>query len=91
MESFHVICVSQLKYRKQDQKKDNLQQRKRQIMWSDSPYSKTVTTKVNKFFLSLIEKHFPPHHKLRKLFNQDNVKISYRCLLTKKSIVNEME
>ena len=47
---------------------------------------KNVTTKVGKFFLSLIDKHFPPHH--NKLFNGNNVKISYSCLPNIKSIVN---
>ena len=53
-----------LTYQKHDQKKDNSQQCKRQIIWFNPPYSKNVTTKVGKFFLSLINKHFPPHHKL---------------------------
>ena len=52
------------------------------------PYSKNVTTKVGKVFLSLIDKHFPPHHKLQKLFNRNNVKISYSCLPNIKSIMN---
>ena len=66
-----------LTYQKHDQKKDNSQQRKRQIIWFNTPYSKNVTTKVGKFFLGLINKHFPPNHKLHKLFNRNNVKISY--------------
>ena len=77
-----------LTYQKHDQKKDNPQQRKRQIIWFNPPYSKNVTTKVGKFFLSLIDKHFPPHHKLHKLFNRNNVKISYSCLPNIKSIIN---
>ena len=38
--------------------------------------------------MSLIDKHFPPHHKLHKLFNRNNVKISYSCLPNIKSIIN---
>ena len=56
-----------LTYQKHDQKKDNSQQRKIKIIWFNPPYSKNVTTKVGQFFLSLIDKHFPPHHKLHKL------------------------
>ena len=48
------------------------------------PYGKSH----GKFFLSLIVKHFPPHHKLHKLFNRNNVKISYSCLPNIKSIIN---
>ena len=33
-------------------------------------------------------KHFPPHHKLHKSFNRNNVKISYSCLPNIKSIIN---
>ena len=44
-------------------------QRKRNILWFNSPFSKSVVTKLGKTFLRLIDKHFPPHHKLHKLFN----------------------
>ena len=37
--------------------------------------------------MSLIDKHFP-QHKLHKLFNRNNVKISYSCLPIMKSIIN---
>ena len=77
-----------LKYLKQDQKKDNSQQCKRQIIWFNSPYSKNVTTKVGKFFLSLVCKHFPLHHKLHKSFNRKNVKVSYSYVPNMKSIIN---
>ena len=77
-----------LTYQKHDQKKDNSQQRKRQIIWFNPPYSKIVTTKVEKCFLSLIDKHFPLHHKLHKLFNWNNVKISYSFLPNIKSVIN---
>ena len=52
------------------------------------PCSENVTTKVGKFFLRIIDKHFPPHNRLHKLFNRNNVKISYRCLPNRKSIKN---
>ena len=77
-----------LTYQRHDQKKDNSQQRKRQIIWFNSPCSKNVTTKVGKFFLNLIEMHFPLHRKLHKLFNRNNLKISYICLPNIKSIIN---
>ena len=52
-----------LTYQRHDQKKDNSQQRKRQIISFKPSYSNNVTTRVGKYFLSLIDKHFPPHHK----------------------------
>ena len=36
--------------------------------------------KIGKLFLNLLEKHFPPHNKLLKLFNRTTVKISYSCM-----------
>ena len=38
--------------------------------------------------MSLIDKHFPPHHKLNKLFKRNNVKISYSFLPNIKSTLN---
>ena len=38
--------------------------------------------------MNLIDKHFPTRHKLHKLFNRNNVKISYSCLPNIKSIIN---
>ena len=35
---------------------------------------------IGKLFLNCLDKHFPPHNKLYKLFNWTNVKISYRCM-----------
>ena len=37
--------------------------------------------------MSLIDKHFPPHQNLHKLFNRNTVKISYGCLPNIKSTI----
>ena len=39
-----------------------------------------VKTNIAKVFLSLIDKHFPKKHKLHRIFNRNNVKISYSCM-----------
>ena len=64
-------------------------QRKRNIIWFNPPFSKSVVTKIVKAFLRLIDKHFLPHHKLHKLFNRNSVKISYSCMPNVKSIINK--
>ena len=64
------------------------QKRKRKIIWFNPPYSKNVRTNVGKVFLSLIKKHFPPHHKLHKIFNRNNVKVSYSCMDSMEKIIN---
>ena len=38
-------------------------------------------TGVSKHFLNVIDKHFPTHHKHRKLFNRNTVKISHGPLI----------
>ena len=35
----------------------------------------------------LIEKHFPNNHKYCKIFNKNDVKISYSCMANIKSII----
>ena len=62
--------------------------RKRNIIWFNPPYSKNVATKVGNQFLKLISKHFPRHHKFHKIFNKNNVKVSYSCMPNMKSIIN---
>ena len=53
--------------------------RPRNIIWFNPPYSENVQTNVARSFLSLIDKHFPKAHILHKLFNRNNVKVSYSC------------
>ena len=54
--------------------------RKRQIIWFNPPFNLKTKTKIGKLFLNLLDKHFPPHNKLHKLFNRTNVRISYSCM-----------
>ena len=39
-----------------------------------------VETNIGKAFLKLIDKHFPKTNKFHKIFNRNNVKVSYSCL-----------
>ena len=63
--------------------------RKRNIIWFNPPYSKSVTSNVGKYFLKLLDKHFPKNHKFRKIFNKNTVKVSYSCLPSIKAKVNQ--
>jgi len=63
--------------------------RRRNVLWFNPPYSKSVATNVGKYFLKLIEKHFPKHHRLHKIFNKNTVKVSYSCMPNVKSSVNK--
>ena len=53
---------------------------KNRVTWFNPPYSLDVETNVGKVFLQLLDKHFPPGHKLRSVMNRNTIKISYSCL-----------
>ena len=79
----------QITYQKSiNNKNKNTKRRKTKIIWFNPPYSKNVSTKVGNQFLKLINKHFPRHHKFYKLFNKNNVKVSYNCMPNMKNIIN---
>ena len=52
------------------------------------PFNQNVTTNVARQFLSLVDKHFPKHHRYHKLFNRNNVKCSYSCKNNMASIIS---
>ena len=49
----------------------------RNITWFNSPFSKTIFTKIANYFFNLLDNYFPKHHRFNKIFNRNNVKISY--------------
>ena len=59
--------------------------RQRNILWLNPPYSEGVK---KKFFLQLIEKHFPKEHKFHKIFNKITLKLRYSCLPNIKTKIN---
>ena len=63
--------------------------RKRNIIWFNPPFCKSVETKVGRIFLKLIDKHFPRNHKYHKIFNRNTVKVSYSCVDNMESIVKQ--
>ena len=63
------------------------QTEKRQIIWLNPPYSANVNTNTVKIFMRLIDKHFPCHHKHYKLFNRNNIKLSYSCMPNMKNVI----
>ena len=54
--------------------------RKRKIIWFNPPYCQSVETNVARKFLLLVDKHFPPGHDIRKIFNRNTLKVSYPCM-----------
>ena len=62
--------------------------RKRKIIWLNPPYSSNVSTNIGKSFLAILGSYFPKSHKLYKIFNRNNVKISYSSLPNFARIIN---
>lgn len=54
--------------------------RKRNIIWYNPPYSKTVQTNIGKIFFKLIDEEFNSNHNLHKIFNRNTIKLSYSCM-----------
>ena len=71
------------------QKKSGNRNRKRKTIWFNPPFSKSVVTNVGKEFLQLLDKHFPAHNRFSKIFNRSTVKVSYSCLPSMKSKINQ--
>ena len=61
--------------------------RGRKVTWFNPPYSSNVKTNVAGKFLNLVEKHFPKHHKLNKIFNKNTLKVSYSCMRNMDSLI----
>ena len=76
-----------LKYSPAEVDDDPKPKRRRNILWFNPPFSKNVRTNVGRTFLSLVRKHFPTHHKLHKIFNKNNMKVSYSCMSNIDSII----
>ena len=62
--------------------------RKINVIWFNPSYNEEVQTNIGKAFFNLINKHFPAHHKLHKICNKFNVKLSYSCMPNMMSIIN---
>ena len=63
--------------------------RKRNIIWFNPPYSEHVQTNIGTEFLRLLSKHFSPHHKLHKIINKSNVKISCSCMASMGAVIKK--
>ena len=62
--------------------------RKHDIIWLNQTYSKLLKTNISKYFLRLFNKHFPPGHKLYKIFNKNTLKPNYSCMLNLKAKID---
>ena len=68
-----------LKYNPVNTKTHSKRNHKRNIIWFNPPFNRNVSTKIGKYFLNLLDKHFPQNHRLRKILNRNSGKVSYIC------------
>ena len=71
----------------QNQNQRNQRNRPRNIIWFNPPFGQNVEMNVAKSFLQLVDKHFPRSHKLHKIFNRNNLKVSYSCTTNMANII----
>ena len=77
-----------LTYKPTDTNHQNHSKPKRKIIWFNPPFSKNVSTKIGKSFLSLLDLHFPKNHIYSSIFNKNKIKVSYSCIQNIKSVKN---
>ena len=63
--------------------------RQRNIIWFNPPYSMNVQTNIGREFLNLVSKHFPKNHRYSKIFNKNNMKVSYSCTDNLQTIIKK--
>ena len=63
--------------------------RPRNCIWFNPTYSSAVSTNLTKLYADIIKKAFPKNHPyLNKLFNKNNLKLSYSCAPNMDKIVS---
>ena len=77
-----------LKYNPVNTKTHSKLNHKRNIIWFKPLFNKNVSTKIGKYFLNLLDKHFPRNHRLHKIFNRNSIKVSYSCTKNMETIIN---
>ena len=58
---------TKLQYQQAEGNNQNKKKRKRNIIWFNPPYSKSVKTNIGRIFIKLVSKHFPLNHKFVKI------------------------
>ena len=63
--------------------------RERNIIWFNPPYSMNIQTNIGREFLNLVDEHFPKNHRYKKIFNKNNIKVSYSCTDNLQTIIKK--
>ena len=54
--------------------------RRRQEIWFNAPFCRSVETKIGQRFFGILDSCFPPGHPLHRTFNRHTVRLSYRTM-----------
>ena len=54
--------------------------RNRNVIWFSPRYSSNAVTKVGKYFVLFLYKHFPFSKRVNKIFKRNIVKVTYNCM-----------
>ena len=90
-------CNKKLTYKPTDTNHQKHSEHKRKVIWLSPPFINNVSTKIGKYFLSLLDLHFPKKHisivilllfHNNSIFNRTKIKVSYSCMQNIKSITN---
>ena len=68
--NFNQNCVNNKKRKR----------RRRNVLYFNAPFCKSVATQVGKCFLAIVDKNFTKDHPYSKVFNRKTLKISYSCM-----------
>ena len=79
---------NKLQYQKPKENNQNKKKRKRNIIWSNPLYSKSVKTNIGEIFIKLISKHLLPNHKFGKIFDKTQLKLRHFCMPNIRSKIN---
>ena len=77
-----------LTYKPTDTNHQTHSKHKRKTKWFNPPFSKNVSAKVGKSFLSLLDLHFPRNCIYSSIFNRNKIKVSYSYMQNIKSVIN---
>ena len=57
--------------------------------WFNPTYSANVKTNIGKIFMKFVDKNFPHQHKYYKIFDRNNIKLSYSCMRNMNNIIQK--
>lgn len=61
---------------------------RRRNIWFNCPYSNNLSTNIIRKLLMLLDKHLPKSNSLHKIFNRNNVKMSFSFMYNFGTIIN---